>query len=225
MFLCLISCDLLSSEKDSKKEGSEQTEAMKEEEEEDFEVPSTQKPKAFYATILDDFCTNHYSDCYSGYTYVENSLTIIQVEYVSNEEAEVVGTHSYILPSGLQYTGEKFKAVVKDSTGATSEVVYHATVSESLPLTNISTINTGTSVSVNKTITIAGRTVGGTKPCTFEFYFKRSVNSKWNKLSYGNDKKTYAKFTPTSAASYDLKCVATDADGTVSVKTYTITAS
>ena len=114
MFLCLISCDLLSSEKDSKKEGSEQTEAMKEEEEEDFEVPSTQKPKAFYATILDDFCTNHYSDCYSGYTYVENSLTIIQVEYVSNEEAEVVGTHSYILPSGLQYTGEKFKAVVKD---------------------------------------------------------------------------------------------------------------
>ena len=117
------------------------------------------------------------------------------------------------------------KAVVKDSTGATSEVVYHATVSESLPLTNISTINTGTSVSVNKTITIAGRTVGGTKPCTFEFYFKRSVNSKWNKLSYGKNKKTYAKFTPTSAASYDLKCVATDADGTVSVKTYTITAS
>ena len=117
------------------------------------------------------------------------------------------------------------KAVVKDSTGATSEKIYHATVYESLPLTNIATINTGTSVSVNKTITIAGRTVGGTKPCTFEFYFKRSVNSKWNKLSYGNDKQTYAKFTPTSAASYDLKCVATDADGTVSVKTYTITAS
>ena len=117
------------------------------------------------------------------------------------------------------------KAVVKDSTGATSEKIYHATIYESLPLTNIATINTGTSVSVNKTITIAGRTVGGTKPCTFEFYFKRSVNSKWNKLSYGNDKQTYAKFTPTSATSYDLKCVATDADGTVSVKTYTITAS
>ena len=111
---CLISCGLLSDEKESKNKENQQTEALAEEEEEDFDVPSTQKPKAFYATILDEFCNNHYSDCYDGYTYVENSLTIIQVEYISNEEAEVVGTHSYILPSGLQYTGEKFKAVVKD---------------------------------------------------------------------------------------------------------------
>ena len=95
-------------------------------------------------------------------------------------------------------------------------------VVKSLELTNISTL-TATSVAPGKTVTLAGRVIGGTKPCTFEFYFKRSANSKWNKLSYGSAGMTYAKFTPTAAASYDLKCVATDSTGTVSVKTCTIT--
>lgn len=109
---CLMACNFFSDDKDSKKDSSQNVEMT--EEEEDFDIPSTKKPKAFYATILDDFCNNYYDECYKGYSYVENSLTIIQVEYVSNEEAEIVGTHSYILPSGLQYSGEKFKAVVKD---------------------------------------------------------------------------------------------------------------
>lgn len=140
-----------------------------------------------------------------------------------NKMGTEFGTKSYAVLVPTAAASYDLKVIVKDSAGNTAEKTFTAVSYESLPLTNISTISTGTTVSVGKTITIAGRTIGGTKPCTFEFYFKRSANSKWNKLSYGSAGMTYAKFTPTAAASYDLKCVATDSTGTVSVKTYTIT--
>ena len=114
------------------------------------------------------------------------------------------------------------KVIAKDSTGATAVRTFTATAVESLPLTNISIINRPTTLPANTTITISGRTVGGTKPVTYQFFFKRTENTKWNKLSYGNEKHTYSKFTPTKAASYNLRSVAIDADGTISEKTYTI---
>ena len=96
-------------------------------------------------------------------------------------------------------------------------------VLEKMDLTNISTIN-GQNIPVGKTVTIAGRAVGGTKPMTYEFYFKRAENTKWNKLSYGSEKMTYAKFTPLKAAEYQVKSVATDAEGTKAEKIYTVIA-
>lgn len=115
------------------------------------------------------------------------------------------------------------KAVVTDKEGNKAEKIFKVTAVKSLALTNISTI-TAENVKVGKTVTIAGRTAGGTKPCTFEFYFKRSTNTKWNKLSYGNDKHTYAKFTPTTAATYDIKVIAVDSKGARTDKRFTLTA-
>ena len=115
------------------------------------------------------------------------------------------------------------KSVVTDKEGNKAEKIFKVTAVKSLPLTNISTI-TAENINVGKTVTIAGRTVGGTKPCTYEFYFKRSTNTKWNKLSYGNDKHTYAKFTPTTAATYDIKVIAVDSKGARTDKRFTLTA-
>ena len=117
------------------------------------------------------------------------------------------------------------KVVVKDSKNVTAEKTFKVTSVKSMALTNVSVINTDTNVAVKKTVTFSGRTVGGSKPVSYIFYFKRSANSKWNKLSYGNSKGTYAKFTPTAAASYDLKSIAIDENGTTSSKIITITAS
>ena len=117
------------------------------------------------------------------------------------------------------------KVIAKDSKGNTVTKTFRATVVDSLPLTNIAIINRPTTLPVNTTITMSGRTVGGTKPVSYQFFFKRTANTKWNKLSYGNEKRTYAKFTPTAAASYDLRCVAIDSEGTIAEKTYTITAT
>ena len=133
------------------------------------------------------------------------------------------GTATYATVVPTAAAEYDINAVVKDSKENTETKIFKVTVLESMALTNVSVINTGTEVAVNKTITISGRSVGGAKPVSYEFFFKRSENSKWNKLSYGNEKCTYAKFTPTKAASYDLKSVATDADGTKSEKIYTIT--
>ena len=92
-----------------------------------------------------------------------------------------------------------------------------------MELTNISYLN-AYNVSVGKTVTAAGRFVGGSKPCTYEFYFKRSANTKWNKLTNGNEAGTYAKFTPTAAAEYDIKVIAIDSKGTRASKVMKLTA-
>ena len=121
------------------------------------------------------------------------------------------------------------KVIVKDKDGATAEKIFTVTVVESLELTNISYLMADNklvnSVNVGKTVTAAGRFVGGSKPCTYEFYFKRSANTKWNKLSYGNEKGTYAKFTPTAAAEYDIKVIAIDSKGAKAEKIMKLTAT
>ena len=115
------------------------------------------------------------------------------------------------------------KVSVMDDAGTVVTKTFKVNVLEKMDLTNISTIN-GQNIPVGKTVTIAGRAVGGTKPMTYEFYFKRAENTKWNKLSYGSEKMTYAKFTPLKAAEYQVKSVATDAEGTKAEKIYTVIA-
>ena len=139
-----------------------------------------------------------------------------------NKMGTEFGTATYATLIPKAAADYDLKVIAKDSTGATAVRTFTATAVESLPLTNISIINRPTTLPANTTITISGRTVGGTKPVTYQFFFKRTENTKWNKLSYGNEKHTYAKFTPTKAASYNLRSVAIDADGTISEKTYTI---
>ena len=133
------------------------------------------------------------------------------------------GTYAIVVPTAA--ASYDVKCIVTDSKSKTAETVFTVPVVKSLPLTNVSTINKPTTVAANTTITVAGRAVGGTKPVSYQFFFKRSANSTWNKLSYGNDAHTYAKFTPTAKASYDLRVVAIDAAGTIASKTFTITST
>lgn len=145
----------------------------------------------------------------------------------SNSKWNRIGTefgdkkYAVLVPSAA--ASYDMKVIAKDEGGNMVTRTFTVNVVKSLELTNISTL-TATSVAPGKTVTLAGRVIGGTKPCTFEFYFKRSANSKWNKLSYGNDAGTYAKFTPTNAAEFDLKVVAYDAAGAKSEKLFKLTA-
>ena len=133
------------------------------------------------------------------------------------------GTKTYGITIPKVAADYDMKVIAKDSAGNTSEKIFTVTVVESLPLTNISYLN-AYNVKVGKTVTAAGRFVGGTKPCKYEFYFKRSVNTKWNQLSYGNELGTYAKFTPVTAAEYDIKVIAIDSKGTRASKVMKLTA-
>ncbi len=133
------------------------------------------------------------------------------------------GTKTYGIVIPKAAADYDIRVIVKDSAGNTAEKVFKVTTVENLPLTNISYLNTE-NVPVGKTVTAVGSFVGGTKPVTYEFYFKRSTNTKWNKLSYGNERCTYAKFTPTAAASYDIKVTATDSKGNKVSKTMKLTA-
>ena len=142
-----------------------------------------------------------------------------------NKMGTEFGTATYATLIPTAAADYDVKVIVKDSKNVTAEKIFKVTSVKSMALTNVSVINTDTNVARNKTVTVSGRTVGGTKPVSYVFYFKRSVNTKWNKLSYGNAQGTYAKFTPTAAASYDLKIIALDESGTTSSKIITITAS
>ena len=139
------------------------------------------------------------------------------------------GTATYGITVPKAAANYDMKVIVKDKDGATAEKIFTVTVVESLELTNISYLMADNklvnSVNVGKTVTAAGRFVGGSKPCTYEFYFKRSANTKWNKLSYGNEKGTYAKFTPTAAAEYDIKVIAIDSKGAKAEKIMKLTAT
>lgn len=60
---------------------------------------------------------------------------------------------------------------------------------------------------------------GGEEPYNVACYLKRRSNTKRNTLKAANP-----TFTPTAAASYDVKVLAKDADGSESVKTFKVTA-
>ena len=109
-----------------------------------------------------------------------------------------------------------------DSIETTSSQTFTVTVTAPA-LKNESMLSADT-VATGEKVTITAKASGGTAPYNYAYYYKRSVNTKWNKLSYGNEKGTYAKFTPTTAAEYDIKVVATDANNTKAEKIFKLTA-
>ena len=129
-------------------------------------------------------------------------------------------THATVNPVGA--ADYDLKVIVKDSNGSQAEKIFKVKVVESLPLTSVSYTNKTGSVKKNTTVTIYGRSVGGKKPVTYQYYFKRTTNSKWNSITPANSTASYAKFTPTAETSYDLKVVATDSKGTTAQKIVTI---
>ena len=132
------------------------------------------------------------------------------------------GASAALTPTSICYYD--LKCVVTDADGVTAQKTFQLFVDGVLPLENVSEINRGETVPVGTTITVSGRSRGGKAPITYEYFFKRSENTKWNTLKPSTDNGTYAKFTPTKAASYDIKVVATDSEGTKAEKIMTVTA-
>ena len=116
------------------------------------------------------------------------------------------------------------KVSIKDSDGTISskELSYKAT--SSAALANNSKIS-ATSVSKGTKVTITGAASGGTSPYKYAFYFKRTSNTKWNAIGTEFDTATSANFTPTAAASYDIKVVVKDSANATKEKTFTLTST
>lgn len=134
MSACFCSCN----KGDNKSENEDEQTAMAVEPEENIEAPKTlPKTKAFYAGLLEEFFEQHYGDCFKGSQYIENSISVIKLEFADEDgdeaaadsaaaegsaeknstadgknEVEVVGTHTYIGTGGYEVTGQKFKAVI-----------------------------------------------------------------------------------------------------------------
>ena len=77
-------------------------------------------------------------------------------------------------------------------------------------LINESVISTDT-VRPGQSVKLTAKSKGGTAPLTYAFYFKRSVNTKWNKIGTEFGTKSTTSFTPTSEGEYDLRIAIKDA--------------
>ncbi|MBP5387223.1 MAG: hypothetical protein J6Y97_07560 [Prevotella sp.] len=132
MVLCLCSC-----KKEAKNSGEDKPAITQTEEIEALQT--LPKTKAFYTNLLEDFFLQHYGDCFKGSNYVENTVSVIKLEFADEKmegesdsetdptaasttskqstsdgknEVEVVGTHTYVGTGGYQVTGQKFKAII-----------------------------------------------------------------------------------------------------------------
>ncbi len=79
------------------------------------------------------------------------------------------------------------------------------------------------SVVAGTRITINGKASGGKAPYTYAYYFKRSINTKWNKMGTEYSEATSSGFTPISAADYDIKVIVRDAAGKTAEKLIKVT--
>lgn len=103
---------------------------------------------------------------------------------------------------------------IRDDWGTIKEKTI--TVRHRKGLSNTSVVNK-TSFALGDQIKVYGRSAGGFEPVTFEYYYKRSTNNKWIKLSpEGNN--SYVSFTPRTSVDFDILVRATDALGNISEK-------
>ena len=154
-------------------------------------------------------------------TYSYYFKRAINTRWIAIGDKDTTSTVANLVPKGAaEYD---IKVVAKDSTGETAEKIMKLSVSETMDFTNVSDINVGDTSEVGKTIIISGRSVGGGAPVTYQYYFKRSTNTSWKNLKAANKSGSYAKFAPTAAATYEIKVVATNKDGVVSEKYFTVT--
>ena len=81
------------------------------------------KSQIFYQKLLERFCEENYSNCFSGRDFISNSLIVDYVTYTPrvNEYGEVVrydgnvsGEHSFEGRLGKTYSGYKFNAIVSE---------------------------------------------------------------------------------------------------------------
>jgi hypothetical protein len=77
---------------------------------------SSDEDKKTAKMILESFCQDFYSLCFSGRTYVENSLYVTRMEDASLNQKKVYGFHSYKGRFGARYSDYEFQAYIKISS-------------------------------------------------------------------------------------------------------------
>ena len=75
--------------------------------------------------ILESFCQDHYSSCFSGRTYVENSLTVEKIEEASLSQIKVYGYHSYKGRFGAMYRKIDYYAYIKINSNNTITIKFY----------------------------------------------------------------------------------------------------
>ena len=113
------------------------------------------------------------------------------------------------------------KVSIKDNAGTivSKKLSYKAT--SAAALANSSKLS-ATSVTKGTQITIKGAASGGTSPYKYAFYYKRSTNTKWNAIGTEFGTATSATFTPTAAATYNIKVIVKDSANATVEKTFTL---
>ncbi len=81
---------------------------------EQLKIKSSYTPTtADFKRSLEKFCNLYYSDCFSGRTYVSNSLTVSSVSYPDSESIRIDGRHSYRGQFGVLYSDKKYYAIIR----------------------------------------------------------------------------------------------------------------
>lgn len=85
---------------------------------------SKDRMKQEFQAFLNVFCKEHYHSCFSGRTYVENSVEVSDVSHPTSSSIRVDGTHSYRGRFGVLYSAYQFYAIIKQK-GAGFEVQFY----------------------------------------------------------------------------------------------------
>lgn len=117
----------------------------------------------------------------------------------------------------------EIKVVVKDAKSKTAEKLMKVKATAVPDLVNLSTIKSDI-IYLGGTFTVYAAAEGGKGAYTYSYYFKRSTNTKWNKIGNENTTKKAASFAPTAVAEYDIKVVITDSKGTSAEKIFNVKA-
>ena len=107
---------------------------------------------------------------------------------------------------------------VKDSKGTI--VKKYFTVNVMVPLTNNSTISS-TTITKGNSITLTGKTTGGTSPYTYAYYYKKTSDQSW-KTAKDWSSTTSVSIKPAYATTYDVCIKVKDSKGTVVKKYFTV---
>ena len=91
-------------------------------------------------------------------------------------------------------------------------------VDETSELFNTSTISSD-NIPLGSVVRLNGSCTGGSAPYKYDFYYKKSRNSTWLKISTDE---TSCSLTPTSATNYDIRIVVTDRRNTEVEKTFKV---
>ena len=115
------------------------------------------------------------------------------------------------------------RVLIKDASGRVATKSFQGAVSGVIAeLTNNSSIS-ATTVKAGTQVKINALAAGGTSPYTYAYYFKRSTNTKWNKIGTEFTTKNTATLTPSSAATFDIKVVIKDSTGKTAEKIMKLT--